>query len=419
MNDLNFRAPKGTRDILWPDSEHHQRLVDIFSAVVGEAGYTQVITPMFEHIEVFQRLGDATDVVRKEMYDFQDKGGRHLALRPEQTASVVRAFAEHRPNIPWKAWYTGPNFRYERAQKGRFRQFSQVGVEALGTEDPYLDVEVMALAWRFYERLGLSQIKLEINSLGNKDDRVHFMDALSQHFEKYRKDLSEESQKTLEVNPLRVLDSNREQDSDLIASAPNMIDFLSEDAKKHFLLIQEGLDALDIPFIINSKLVRGLDYYVRTAFEFVAESFDAAQNAVGGGGRYDGLAEDLGGPPTPGVGFAIGSDRTLLACEAEGVFQTSELVTEVFVVDTTGGLAALSLTDQLRSAGFKTDRAWDNRSMKAQMKAADKSGALVAVIVGEEELATDTVTLRDLRESTEQSEIKKEIIIETLRKRLR
>ncbi|KIE50043.1 MAG: hypothetical protein MB54_02515 [marine actinobacterium MedAcidi-G2B] len=419
MNDLNFRAPKGTRDILWPDSEHHQRLVDIFSAVVGEAGYTQVITPMFEHIEVFQRLGDATDVVRKEMYDFQDKGGRHLALRPEQTASVVRAFAEHRPNIPWKAWYTGPNFRYERAQKGRFRQFSQVGVEALGTEDPYLDVEVMALAWRFYERLGLSQIKLEINSLGNKDDRVHFMDALSQHFEKYRKDLSEESQKTLEVNPLRVLDSNREQDSDLIASAPNMIDFLSEDAKKHFLLIQEGLDALDIPFIVNSKLVRGLDYYVRTAFEFVAESFDAAQNAVGGGGRYDGLAEDLGGPPTPGVGFAIGSDRTLLACEAEGVFQTSELVTEVFVVDTTGGLAALSLTDQLRSAGFKTDRAWDNRSMKAQMKAADKSGALVAVIVGEEELATDTVTLRDLRESTEQSEIKKEIIIETLRKRLR
>ncbi len=419
MNDLNFRAPKGTRDILWPDSEHHQRLVDIFSAVVGEAGYTQVITPMFEHIEVFQRLGDATDVVRKEMYDFQDKGGRHLALRPEQTASVVRAFAEHRPNIPWKAWYSGPNFRYERAQKGRFRQFSQVGVEALGTEDPYLDVEVMALAWRFYERLGLSQIKLEINSLGNKDDRVHFMDALSQHFEKYRKDLSEESQKTLEVNPLRVLDSNREQDSDLIASAPNMIDFLSEDAKKHFLLIQEGLDALDIPFIVNSKLVRGLDYYVRTAFEFVAESFDAAQNAVGGGGRYDGLAEDLGGPPTPGVGFAIGSDRTLLACEAEGVFQTSELVTEVFVVDTTGGLAALSLTDQLRSAGFKTDRAWDNRSMKAQMKAADKSGALVAVIVGEEELATDTVTLRDLRESTEQSEIKKEIIIETLRKRLR
>ena len=419
MNDLNFRAPKGTRDILWPDSEHHQRLVDIFSAVVGEAGYTQVITPMFEHIEVFQRLGDATDVVRKEMYDFQDKGGRHLALRPEQTASVVRAFAEHRPNIPWKAWYTGPNFRYERAQKGRFRQFSQVGVEALGTEDPYLDVEVMALAWRFYERLGLSQIKLEINSLGYKDDRVHFMYALSQHFEKYRKDLSEESQKTLEVNPLRVLDSNREQDSDLIASAPNMIDFLSEDAKKHFLLIQEGLDALDIPFIVNSKLVRGLDYYVRTAFEFVAESFDAAQNAVGGGGRYDGLAEDLGGPPTPGVGFAIGSDRTLLACEAEGVFQTSELVTEVFVVDTTGGLAALSLTDQLRSAGFKTDRAWDNRSMKAQMKAADKSGALVAVIVGEEELATDTVTLRDLRESTEQSEIKKEIIIETLRKRLR
>ena len=419
MSDFNFQAPKGTRDILWPDSARHQQLVDVFAEVVGEAGYTQVITPIFEHVEVFQRLGDATDVVRKEMYDFQDKGGRHLALRPEQTASVVRAFVEHRPSTPWKAWYTGPNFRYERAQKGRFRQFSQVGVEALGTDDPHLDVEVMALAWQFYERLGLRQIKLELNSLGNKTDRVHFVEALKQHFGKYSKDLSEESRKTLEINPLRVLDSKREQDTDLIASAPNMIDSLSEEAKKHFSQVQEGLVALDIPFSVNSKLVRGLDYYVRTAFEFVAESFDAAQNAVGGGGRYDGLVEDLGGPSTPGVGFAIGSDRTLLACDAEGVFQASEAIIEVFVVDTTGGISALSLTNDLRAAGFRVDRAWENRSMKAQMKAADKSGALLAIIVGEEELATDTVTLRDLRESTGQTEIKRESIIETLRKRLR
>tara|TARA_B100000073_G_scaffold58289_2_gene43308 strand:- start:16602 stop:17861 length:1260 start_codon:yes stop_codon:yes gene_type:complete len=419
VNDLNFRAPKGTRDILWPDSARHQLFTEVFAEVVSEAGYTQVITPMFEHVEVFQRLGGATDVVRKEMYDFQDKGGRHLALRPEQTASVVRAFNEHRPAIPWKAWYTGPNFRYERSQKGRFRQFSQVGIEVLGVEDPYLDVEVMALAWRFYERLGLRQVKLELNSLGSKEDRNKFIDALQQHFTQSLSELSEESQKTLEVNPLRVLDSNREQDAHLISAAPSMLDFLSKDSEEHFTQVQEGLNSLNIPFSVNPKLVRGLDYYIRTAFEFISESFDAAQNAIGGGGRYDGLVEDLGGPSTPGVGFAIGTDRTLLACDAEKTFQMPEAAIEVFVVDVTGGMEALKLTAELQNAGFKTDRAWDNRSMKAQMKLADRSGALFAIIVGEEEVASDTVILRDLRESTGQSKITRETIQEDLRKRLR
>ncbi|CAI8395435.1 MAG: Histidine--tRNA ligase [Acidimicrobiales bacterium AG-410-I20] len=419
MNDLNFRAPKGTRDILWPDSARHHLLVEVFAEVVSEAGYTQVITPMFEHVEVFQRLGGATDVVRKEMYDFQDKGGRNLALRPEQTASVARAFTEHRPAIPWKAWYTGPNFRYERSQKGRFRQFSQVGIEVLGAEDPYLDVEVMALACRFYERLGLRQVKLELNSLGSKEDRTKFIEALRQHFRQSLDELSEESQKTLEVNPLRVLDSSREQDAKLITAAPSMLDFLSKDSEEHFAQVQEGLSSLNIPFSVNPKLVRGLDYYIRTAFEFISESFDAAQNAIGGGGRYDGLVEDLGGPSTPGVGFAIGTDRTLMACDAENTFQMPEAIIEVFVVDVTGGLEALKLTSELRNAGFKTDRAWDNRSMKAQMKLADRSGALFAIIVGAEEVASDTVILRDLRESTGQFEINRETIQEDLRKRLR
>ena len=353
------------------------------------------------------------------MYDFQDKGGRHLALRPEQTASVVRAFNEHRPAIPWKAWYTGPNFRYERSQKGRFRQFSQVGIEVLGVEDPYLDVEVMALAWRFYERLGLRQVKLELNSLGSKEDRNKFIDALQQHFTQSLSELSEESQKTLEVNPLRVLDSNREQDAHLISAAPSMLDFLSKDSEEHFTQVQEGLNSLNIPFNVNPKLVRGLDYYIRTAFEFISESFDAAQNAIGGGGRYDGLVEDLGGPSTPGVGFAIGTDRTLLACDAEKTFQMPEAAIEVFVVDVTGGMEALKLTTELRNAGFKTDRAWDNRSMKAQMKLADRSGALFAIIVGEEVVASDSVILKDLLESTGQSKITRETIQEDLRKRLR
>ena len=419
MADHPFRAPKGTRDILWPDSARWRALVDLFADVAGSAGYLEVIPPMFEHVEVFQRLGEATDVVRKEMYSFEDKGGRTIALRPEQTASVVRAFAEHRPPVPWKAWYAGPNFRYERAQKGRFRQFDQVGVEALGPEDAHLDAEVIALAWRFYERLGLRRVTLLVNSLGSTDDRQRYVAALRTHFEAHLDALSEESRATLDTNPLRVLDSRREADADLVAAAPNMADHLGDDSATHFGQVTAALGALGVPFTVAPRLVRGLDYYVRTTFEFAAEALDAAQNAVGGGGRYDGLAEDLGAPPTPGVGFALGVDRTLLACDAEGVFEAPASAVDVFVVDTTGGNLAVVLTDRMRAAGLRADRSWDDRSMKAQMKAADRSGAALAVIVGDDERDAGTVTVRDLRGDAGQEAVALDSMIDTLRARLR
>ena len=419
MADHPFRAPKGTRDILWPDSARWRALVDVFADVAGSAGYLEVIPPMFEHVEVFQRLGEATDVVRKEMYSFEDKGGRTMALRPEQTASVVRAFAEHRPPVPWKAWYAGPNFRYERAQKGRFRQFDQVGVEALGPEDAHLDAEVIALAWRFYERLGLRRVTLLVNSLGSTDDRQRYVAALRTHFEAHLDALSGESRATLDTNPLRVLDSRREADADLVAAAPNMADHLGDKSATHFSQVTDALGALGVPFTVAPRLVRGLDYYVRTTFEFAAEALDAAQNAVGGGGRYDGLAEDLGAPPTPGVGFALGVDRTLLACDAEGVFEAPSAAVDVFVVDTTGGNLAVVLTDRIRAAGLRADRSWDDRSMKAQMKAADRSGAALAVIVGDDERDAGTVTVRDLRGDDGQEAVALDSMIDTLRARLR
>ena len=404
---------------MWPDAARWRALGQVFAQTVEEAGYTQVIPPMFENIEVFKRLGDATDVVSKEMYDFEDKGGRHMALRPEQTASIVRAFVEHRPLTPWKAWYSGPNFRYERAQKGRYRQFDQVGIEALGPEDPHLDVEVIALAWRFYQRLGLRQITLMLNSLGSGDDRERFIEALQAHFATHQNELSEASRTTLAVNPLRVLDSKREQDQSIINSAPKMLDFLSPEAVEHFEKVQQGLDALGIPYTLNPRLVRGLDYYVRTTFEFISDAFDAAQNAVGGGGRYDGLAESLGGPATPGVGFALGVDRTLLACDAEEIFLAPTSVVDIFVIDTTGGQAALALTAALHQEGHRADRSWDNRSMKAQMKAADRSGAQIALIIGEEEAVSDTVTVRDLRGQSGQTTVPRTQVNETLRKMMR
>ena len=417
--DPTYRAPKGTRDILWPDSARRRALIDRFAEVVGTAGYTEVVPPMFEHLEVFQRLGDATEVVRKEMYDFEDKGGRRVALRPEQTASVVRAFAQHRPTPPWKTWYAGPNFRYERAQKGRFRQFDQVGVEALGPEDAHLDAEVIALAWRFYQALGLRQVGLQLNSLGGPGDRARYIETLRDYLTAHREELTEESLATLEANPLRVLDSKRDGDAEVIAAAPNILDHLSDEASAHFDRVREALDTLDITYTVVPSLVRGLDYYVRTTFEFTSEALDAAQDAIGGGGRYDGLAAEMGAPATPGVGFALGVDRTLLACDAEGVFGAPTGAIDVFVVDTTGGHEALRLTDLLRRSGLRVDRAWDDRSMKAQMKVADRSGATLAVIVGTEELDAGEVALRDLRGDTGQETIAVGNLLDVLRERLR
>jgi histidyl-tRNA synthetase len=414
-----LRAPKGTRDLLHPASSRFRAFVDTFATVVEAAGYEQVILPMMEHVEVFHRLGTATDIVQKEMFEFDDRGGRRLALRPEQTASAVRAFAENRPPLPWKAWYAGPNFRAENVQKGRYRQFDQVGVEVLGVEDPYVDVEVIALAWRFFEALGVKGLTLALNSLGDAGDRARYADALHDYFGAHLDALSDESRETLARNPLRVLDSKRAQDAPIVAGAPPLADFLSPEAAAHFDEVQRGLLALGIPFVIDAKLVRGLDYYVRTTFEIQAASLSSAQSAVGGGGRYDGLVEQLGGPEgVPGVGFALGVDRTLLVCDDEGVFPAPERRLDVFVVDTTGGLEACALGDELRRAGFTAERAFDNRSMKAQMKVADRSGAVLALIVGSDELAAAEVAVRELRGDGAQIRIPRADVVGFLHKRL-
>ena len=392
-----FQTSPGMRDILPPESARWRRFVQVFAQVAEDAGYGQVISPLLEDLGVFQRIGDATDVVTKEMYDFVDKGGRHVALRPELTASICRAYVQHRPLTPWKIWYTGSQFRYEKPQRGRYRQFDQVGIEVLGADDPYLDVEIIALGWEFFRVLGLQRVTLLLNSLGEPADRARYVDALKAYFEANLDALSDEGKATLQKNPLRVLDSKRPQDAVLVASAPKIAEFYGAGAAAHFEAVKAGLTVLGIPFTVDTTLVRGLDYYRHTTFEYQGGTLDSAQNALGGGGRYDGLVESLGGPPTAGVGFALGLDRTLLACEDEGVFAAAATEVAVFVVDTTGGLEALQITAQLRALGIGADRAFENRSMKSQMKAADRSGATYAVIIGSNELDAGTAVVRPLR----------------------
>ncbi len=406
-----FQTSPGMRDILPPESARWRQFQAVFASVVEAAGYGEIIPPMMEDLGVFQRIGDATDVVTKEMYDFVDKGGRHVGLRPEQTASVCRAFAQHRPLTPWKVFYAGPNFRYEKPQRGRHRQFDQVGIEVLGADDPYLDVEVIALGWEFYRRLGLQRVDLLLNSLGEPPDRGRYVAALRGHFESNVDTLTDESRITLAKNPLRVLDSKRTPDQAVIAAAPRIAEFYSPDAAAHFDAVQQGLTDLGIPFVIDDRLVRGLDYYRRTTFEYQGGTLESAQNALGGGGRYDGLVESLGGPPTHGVGFALGLDRTLLACDDEGVFATPNTAVDVFVVDTTGGREALRICAELRAGGLSADRAFENRSMKSQMKAADRSGAEIAVIIGSNEVAAGTAVVRPLRGADLQREVPRETLI--------
>lgn len=399
------------RDILPPETARWRRLNAVFADVVGAAGYDQIITPLIEDVGVFTRLGEATDVVTKELYAFEDRGGRHVSLRPELTASVCRAFAQHRPAaLPWKVWYSGPNFRQEKAQRGRYRQFDQVGVEVLGVDDAHLDVEVIALAAEFYRRLGLTRVALVVNSLGEPEDRAAYVAALETYFADA--DLSEQSRETLTKNPLRVLDSKREHDAAAIAGAPKIAEFYSADAAEHFAVVQAGLTRLGIDFVVEPTLVRGLDYYRRTIFEFQGGTLDSAQNALGGGGRYDGLVEALGGPATPGIGFALGVDRTLLACDDEGVFGDDSGPLDVFVVDVVGGEEAVAITAEVRAVGLSADRGYDNRSMKAQMKLANRSDARFAIIVGDDELANGTVIVRPMaRDGGEQQRIDRSDLI--------
>ena len=407
-----LRAPVGTRDVLWPESARWIELVSRFARRARLAGYGLAVTPVFEEARLFRRgIGDESEVVGKEMYEFTDRGGREMALRPEGTAPLVRAFVQHHPPVPWKAWYLTPAFRYERPQAGRYRQHHQLGVEVLGTDDPDLDVEVIALAAGFYDELGLRRVELAVNSMGCSACRPSYVAALRAFLAGHAAELCDEHRERYEANPLRVLDCKRPACRSVTEQAPRMVDFLDEACAAHLARVRAGLDALGIAHRLEPRLVRGLDYYTRTTFEFSAVALESAQDAVGGGGRYDGLAEAVGGTPTPGIGFGIGIERLLLACDAEGCFAPDPPAPDAFVVDLTGGEAARDLTAELRRAGIAAERAFDGRSAKAQFRQADRSGARLALVVGAEELAAGTVKVKALRGEGEELEVRRDAVV--------
>ena len=401
------RAPTGTRDVLWPESWRFEAAAARFAQLVQGAGYGLLQSPTFEYASVFRKgIGEENDVVGREMYEFADRDGKLLALRPEGTASVVRAYLQHRPTLPWKAWYATPLFRHERPQAARYRQHHQLGIEALGVADADMDVEAIWIADSFLRGLGLARFTLHIGSMGDGTCRPGYIALLHEHLAAHRDELCEEHRQRLDTNPMRVLDCKRPECRAVTAGAPRLLDHLCDACAGHFQRVRDGLGALGVPAEIDYRLVRGFDYYTRTTFEFASAAIEAAQNALGGGGRYDGLVEMLGGDPTPGVGFGIGLERVLIACEAEGVFTDGPPPLDAFVVDVAGGDAARDLTAALRRAGLRADRAFDGRSMKAQMKLADRSGARLALIVGPEELRTETVLLRPLRGDGGQRSVK-------------
>jgi histidyl-tRNA synthetase len=413
-------TPKGMHDILWPASARWEQVVARFALLVEGAGYGLAITPIVEHVEIFHRgIGEGSDVVGKEMYTFPDRDGQVMALRPEGTASVVRAFVQHHPVPPWKAWYVAPSFRHENPQHGRYRQHFQLGVEALGPDDADLDVEVITLASEFIAGLGLRQVTLKLHSMGDGTCRPGYVELLRSFLNDRRSQLCLPHQARYDQNPLRVLDCKDPECVRATEDAPRFLDNLCEACTAHFARVRAGLDALDVPYTIDHRLVRGFDYYTRTTFEFASGAIDAAQNALGGGGRYNGLVEMLGGPPTPGIGFGLGVERILIACDAEGVFPIDPPPLHAYVIDVAGGESAVVLTAELRRAGFRVDRGFDGRSMKSQIKSADRSGALVALVIGDKELAEGTVSLRPLRSEEPQRTVPRDDIVAELTAQLR
>jgi len=396
-----MRAPKGMLDVLPPESSRWIDLIARFAEYARRFGFGLVVTPIVEHYEVFQRVGETTDVVRKEMYDFVDRGGRRLALRPEGTASVVRAFVQHRPTVPWKVWYLAPNFRAEQPQAGRYRQHWQLGAEVIGVDDPDVDVEVIALLDGYYREVGLRDFTLFVNSMGDVVSRARYRDVLLEYWREHAALLGADMERA-EANPLRILDSKRPDWQDMIERAPQLGEYLSDASAEHFTRVQAGLQALGITFEIAPRLVRGFDYYTSTVFEFQSGALDAAQNAIGGGGRYDRLSEEMGGPPAPSIGFGIGIERIVLACDVEGVLPVRAARVDVFVIDLVGGTDASRILAELRTGGLSADRAYGARSMKRQMELANRAGAAWAVILGRDEAARGVVKAKDMATGAEQ-----------------
>lgn len=402
-----FSAPKGTYDLIPPDSAEFLAVREALAAPLRRAGYGYVETPGFEQVELFSRgVGESTDIVTKEMYTLTTRGGDELALRPEGTASVLRAALQanlHRGALPVKLWYSGSYYRYERPQAGRYRHFSQIGAEALGAEDPALDAELIILADDAYRSLGLRGFRLLLNSLGDRECRPVYRAALQEFLR--RLDLDEETRRRIEINPLRVLDDKREAVQRQLTDAPMMRDHLCEACKAYHEQVRELLTAAGVAFEDDPRLVRGLDYYTRTTFEFVHDGL-GSQSAVGGGGRYDGLSEMIGGPELPSVGWALGVDRTVLALRAEGVRPQVAAGPRVYAVPL-GEEARRTLfgvVTRLRREGVAADFAFGGKGLKNAMKSANRSGARWALVLGERDLAEGTVQLKDL-ESGEQEAV--------------
>ncbi|MEU2173931.1 histidine--tRNA ligase [Nocardia sp. NPDC019219] len=395
----SFFAPKGVPDYVPPGSAEFVAVRDGLLRAARLAGYGHIELPVFEDTGLFARgVGESTDVVTKEMYTFPDRGDRSVTLRPEGTAGVMRAVIEHgldRGQLPVKVCYAGPFFRYERPQAGRYRQLQQVGTEAIGVDDPALDAEVIAIADAGFRGLGLDGFRLEVTSLGDETCRPQYRELLQDFL--FRLPLDEETRRRAQLNPLRVLDDKRPQVREMTADAPLMIDHLSESAKAHFEQVLGHLEALGVPYVVNPRMVRGLDYYTKTTFEFVHEGL-GAQSGIGGGGRYDGLMAELGGQPLSGIGFGLGVDRTMLALAAEGKSAGDPARCEVFGVPL-GDAAKQRLVvvaAQLRAAGVRVDLAYGGRGVKGAMKAADRSGAKFTLVLGDRDLAENAIGLKDM-----------------------
>jgi histidyl-tRNA synthetase len=394
--------PRGTNDLLPQEIEKWHYLENILRQVATLYGYQEIRTPIFEHTELFQRgVGESTDIVEKEMYTFLDRGERSLTLRPEATASTVRAFLENKlyaGPLPVKFYYLGPMFRYDRPQAGRYRQFHQFGVEVFGSQDPSLDAEVIAMAMDIYERLGLHDLVVELNSVGCPHCRQEHRQVLQDYLQEKLSDLCPTCQGRFAKNPLRILDCKNERCRELVAEAPTIEHMLCEECRRHFQLVQDYLQELRVPYTLNPRLVRGLDYYTKTAFEIVAQGI-GAQSSIGGGGRYDGLIEECGGPSLPGIGYAMGIERILLTLEEQGVIFPLQTKGQIFIA-TLGEKAqkkGAKLAQELRKMGLIVERDYLGRSLKAQLKAANRFQVSVTVILGDEELVQGEAVVRNMQ----------------------
>ncbi|MBP1947639.1 histidine--tRNA ligase [Virgibacillus litoralis] len=422
---MNMKAPRGTVDILPQEAKKWQLVEDKLKDVCGRFHFDEIRTPLFEHTELFQRgVGDSTDIVQKEMYTFEDRGGRSLTLRPEGTASVARSFVENKmfgnPSQPVKLYYFAQMFRYERPQKGRMRQLNQFGVEVLGSADPAVDAEVIDLAMTCYKELGLTSLKLVINSLGDNESRTNHRQALVDHFSPHKDELCHDCQIRLDQNPLRILDCKTDRDHPAMQNAPSILDYLNEESRSYFNQVQNYLTRMGIEYEVDKNLVRGLDYYNHTAFEIMSEADGfGAIATLAGGGRYNGLIEELGGPSTPGIGFGMGMERLLMALDAESKEMSIDDQLDCFVV-AVGDEAekeAVHLLHELRKDGIQADKDYQGRKMKAQFKAADRFKAKYVLILGEDEIQREIVNVKEL-ETGEQLEVPLSQLVKKMHEKL-